>query len=103
MTKVLVNVSVAKHRRHWLFRLIRSKESKCVKPAEMNIVPSEFANYCSPMVGSEVDVHGCIPSAGYVYCEAEGQCIRPWELKIPVETVEYYCNGESSTHGCRAE
>ncbi|MCA8275556.1 hypothetical protein LGN17_24020 [Burkholderia sp. AU30280] len=33
-----------------------------------------------PMVGSDRDAHGCIPSAGYSWCEATQQCERPWEL-----------------------
>ena len=31
------------------------------------------------MVGSDRDAHGCIPSAGYVWCGATGKCQRPWE------------------------
>ncbi|VWC57797.1 putative lipoprotein [Burkholderia aenigmatica] len=33
-----------------------------------------------PMPGSDRDAHGCIPSAGYSWCEAMQQCERPWEL-----------------------
>ncbi|KER74526.1 hypothetical protein HR51_05575 [Burkholderia cepacia] len=33
-----------------------------------------------PMPGSDRDAHGCIPSAGYSWCEATQQCERPWEL-----------------------
>ena len=33
-----------------------------------------------PMPGSDRDSHGCIPSAGYSWCEATQQCERPWEL-----------------------
>ena len=31
------------------------------------------------MPGSDRDSHGCIPSAGYEWCDALGKCIRPWE------------------------
>lgn len=34
----------------------------------------------APMPGSDRDAHGCIGSAGYVWCEKTGQCERPWEL-----------------------
>jgi len=32
------------------------------------------------MTGSDRDVHGCIASAGYSWCEREKHCERPWEL-----------------------
>ena len=32
-----------------------------------------------PMPGSDRDSHGCIPSAGYSWCDAKQACIRPWE------------------------
>ena len=32
------------------------------------------------MTGSDRDVHGCIGSAGYSWCEREKNCERPWEL-----------------------
>ena len=31
-------------------------------------------------VGADRDAHGCIPSAGYLWCELQQQCVRPWEL-----------------------
>jgi hypothetical protein len=33
-----------------------------------------------PLVGGDVDAHGCRPSAGYLWCERTKQCERPWEL-----------------------
>ena len=32
------------------------------------------------MVGADRDLHGCIGSAGYSWCEKTAQCERPWEL-----------------------
>lgn len=32
------------------------------------------------LVGSERDPHGCIPSAGYLWCQKTASCQRPWEL-----------------------
>lgn len=32
------------------------------------------------MVGGDTDAQGCIPSAGYTWCEKTKQCERPWEL-----------------------
>ncbi|WP_175813222.1 hypothetical protein [Burkholderia contaminans] len=40
--------------------------------------PAEAA--APPMPGSDRDSHGCIPSAGYSWCEQTQQCERPWEL-----------------------
>lgn len=33
------------------------------------------------LLGGDRDEHGCIPSAGYVWCEKLQKCIRPWEEK----------------------
>ena len=33
----------------------------------------------TPIVGGDRDSHGCIPSAGYTWCEAKQKCIRSWE------------------------
>jgi len=33
-----------------------------------------------PMPGSDRDAHGCIPSAGYTWCEAQSTCLRPFEI-----------------------
>ena len=32
------------------------------------------------VTGSQRDAHGCIPSAGYRWCERTDACERPWEL-----------------------
>ena len=32
------------------------------------------------IVGGDRDAHGCIGSAGYVWCEREKTCVRAWEL-----------------------
>ncbi|WP_444942207.1 hypothetical protein ACJJI3_09025 [Microbulbifer sp. ZKSA004] len=31
-------------------------------------------------VGSDKDAHGCINSAGYLWCSKTKECERPWEL-----------------------
>jgi hypothetical protein len=33
--------------------------------------------------GAGRDANGCIPSAGYSWCPALNQCIRPWETACP--------------------
>lgn len=32
-----------------------------------------------PVVGGDRDAHGCIPSAGYTWCEPKQKCLRVWE------------------------
>ena len=34
-----------------------------------------------PLLGGDRDEHGCIPSAGYIWCDKLQKCIRPWEEK----------------------
>jgi hypothetical protein len=62
-----------------------------------------------PVVGNDRDAHGCIPSAGYSWCEVKQKCLRPWEevcTSTPVQAtstvITYlissedplkYCNG----------
>ncbi|MBN2454483.1 hypothetical protein JXB11_02970 [Candidatus Woesearchaeota archaeon] len=43
-------------------------------------------NETVPLVGGDRDEHGCIPSAGYSWCEAKQKCIRIWEE--PCETLQ---------------
>ena len=37
------------------------------------------------MVGGDKDEHGCIGSAGYMWCEAKQKCLRAWEEKCEQE------------------
>lgn len=47
-------------------------------------------------IGGDRDEHGCIGSAGYVWCESKQRCIRPWledcKSLEPI-TAEYTCEG----------
>lgn len=36
-----------------------------------------------PIVGGDKDEHGCIGSAGYLWCEAKQKCLRAWEEECP--------------------
>lgn len=38
------------------------------------------ATRAKPLPGGDRDAHGCIPSAGYSWCERAASCVRPWEL-----------------------
>lgn len=52
------------------------------------------------IVGGDRDVHGCIPSAGYTWCERESACVRPWELAAAkkfandAEAFKQYCSSK---------
>jgi len=39
------------------------------------------------LVGNDRDVHGCIPSAGYIWCEVKQKCLRPWEESCTSDTL----------------
>lgn len=49
-------------------------------------------------VGGDRDAHGCIGSAGYLWCARENACVRPWELSAQkslaqgAEAFQQYCN-----------
>lgn len=42
----------------------------------------------SQKVGADRDEHGCLASAGYVWCEVQQDCIRLFEKGIRVESVD---------------
>ena len=46
---------------------------------EAAIQPSITPSNDEPIVGGDRDEHGCIPSAGYTWCEAKQKCLRAWE------------------------
>jgi membrane-bound inhibitor of C-type lysozyme len=53
----------------------------------------------SNMVGGDRDEHGCIPSAGYSWCEARQVCLRPWEeycTSAQPKTVVFNCADSKS-------
>lgn len=58
----------------------------------------ENSNSDKPVVGSDRDDHGCIPSAGYLWCPATNRCERPWELadqqgfENTSQAFEKFCN-----------
>ncbi|MEY4731453.1 MAG: hypothetical protein RL681_399 [Candidatus Parcubacteria bacterium] len=40
-----------------------------------------------PLLGGDKDVHGCIGSAGYSWCEAKQKCLRPWEEQCGISVT----------------
>ena len=43
-------------------------------------IDSYVVGECPPVIGGEVDEHGCLGAAGFVWDEEVGACIREWEL-----------------------
>ena len=61
-------------------------ESNATAPANTtqpveNTTPA--TNATNGTVGGDRDAHGCIPSAGYSWCEAKQKCLRPLEEQCP--------------------
>jgi hypothetical protein len=59
------------------------------------------------MVGNDRDAHGCIPSAGYSWCELKQKCLRPWEeacTSTPVQAtstvIDYLISKEDTNKYC---
>ena len=71
--------------------LVACKAEAPVAPAAVPAPP--------PWVGADRDAHGCIGSAGYLWCAKEGACARPWELAkekgfdLGPQGFERYCAG----------
>ena len=40
------------------------------------------------LVGSDRDEHGCIGSAGYIWCDIKQKCLRVWEEDCPIVVEE---------------
>jgi hypothetical protein len=56
------------------------------------VVPTPIPT--QPLVGNDRDAYGCIPSAGYSWCEVKQKCLRSWEetcegnVTTPTVTVD---------------
>lgn len=54
-------------------------------------VPEETKVVVEPtpaLIGGDKDEGGCLIGAGYSWCEALGQCVRPWETPCEAATPE---------------
>lgn len=64
----------------------------------------EFTPCPEGRVGGDRDVHGCIGSAGYTWCDIKQKCIRPWEENCTqpdaTTTTEPLIGGDHDAHGC---
>ncbi len=57
-----------------------------------------FALGCTEKpIGGERDEHGCLPTAGYTWCEAKQKCLREWEEPcVDIESkAKEFCNKEN--------
>jgi hypothetical protein len=47
-----------------------------------NIIPEAPSDPVVPRpIGGDKDAHGCLPAAGYTWCEQKQKCLREWEEK----------------------
>ncbi|AZA99095.1 hypothetical protein EG359_05510 [Chryseobacterium joostei] len=47
-----------------------------------------FTQQRSPIVGGDVDVHGCRASAGFTYSQIKNVCVKVFEQKIKLKEVD---------------
>jgi len=57
---------------------VSQKEKPIISEENIHAV-SEIPTTSTPIVGGDKDAHGCIGSAGYMWCEAKQKCLRAWE------------------------
>jgi hypothetical protein len=55
-----------------------------------------------PAPGSDMDEHGCIPSAGYSWCESSQKCIRSWEENCAAGAGPQIFGNGTDAHGCKS-
>ncbi len=80
--------------------VVSVRASKTVSSAvyDAMLATFSFANRATPspvVAGGDRDSHGCIGSAGYTWCQAKDQCIRPWEqycTAAQAKTVTFLCD-----------
>jgi len=53
-------------------------------------------------IGGERDEHGCLPTAGYTWCESKQKCLRTWEEECPKPATVKECitDDDCVTGGC---
>lgn len=70
-------------------------ETPADPPSEAPARPAEATT--PRAIGGDRDAHGCLPAAGYTWCERTGRCERSWELAAKVgiektfEAYQAYC------------
>ncbi len=59
------------------YPVMESYPRQCAVPEGGTFV--EDITEAPPVLDGDRDEHGCIPSAGYSWCEAKQKCLRTWE------------------------
>jgi hypothetical protein len=49
-----------------------------------NVIDDNKIASSTDLIGGDKDIHGCIGSAGYSWCELKNKCLRVWEEKCEV-------------------
>jgi hypothetical protein len=52
------------------------------------------------IIGGDKDAHGCIGSAGYIWCDSAQKCLRTWEESCPSPTSTMMPGSDKDEHGC---
>jgi len=70
----------------------------------------DYMNHGGNLLGGERDENGCLGSAGYTWCEKQGNCVRSWELEgewddecVTKTTSSSDTSGESSSDSLEDE
>lgn len=53
----------------------------------------------APIVGGDKDIHGCVGSAGYSWCELKQKCLRVWEEPCAKAEVNFTEEGNLTQKG----
>jgi hypothetical protein len=82
----------------FVLRINQISNSHIIEDANQNLVnivnkqngntPDSDIIANSMLVGNDKDDYGCIPSAGYSWCESKEKCLRIWEEDCPLELQE---------------
>ena len=62
-----------------MFFAVGCTEKETQKDMDLKQLSVEDDSNEPVIVGGDKDEHGCIGSAGYLWCEEKQECIRPWE------------------------
>jgi len=89
---------------------IREFDTEC-PVAETSTSPPTPVPTSDEILGGDRDEHGCIPSAGYTWCEVLEECIREFDTECPVvetstspptpvPTSDEISGGDRDENGC---
>lgn len=79
MKKIILTLSIASMLVACCTNKKTAETIEKTEDTDLNVSIDTLVN--RPLLGGDRDEHGCIPSAGYIWCEKLQKCIRPWEEK----------------------